>query len=97
MSHEARKRAFNALPETCPTVDKIVARIMDDAEDDITTRIKDQVTETFREVLVDAYDEVIELEGKLDEANNERDDWEAKAQDAIAEVTRLTNILEQIR
>jgi DNA anti-recombination protein RmuC len=63
---DASRRAFRAVDETCPTVDRESRRVSE-ALDDMVRHIKDKCTEPLRDALIEAYDEVITLEDERDE------------------------------
>lgn len=59
----ARKRSFEAISETCPTLETIMEHATD--------RIKKEITEKFREALVEAYEKIDELETQVGDLERE--------------------------
>lgn len=78
-SHEARKRAFGAVRETCPAVDDAMGELIDGLNDltvggfkrdmpDLVKKATDAVkekTNELRDALVSAYEELIEAEAEV--------------------------------
>lgn len=82
MAHpDARRRAFRAVEETCPIVDREAERV-GDALDEMVKRIKSDCTEALREALIDAFDQVIELEGERDELQERVEELEGELEQA---------------
>lgn len=69
----SRHRAYDAFPETCPKVDSIM--------DEATERIKNEVTGKFRDALIEAYDQVEELEGKVEDLETRVEELEGEIED----------------
>lgn len=57
-----RRNSFDAVPETCPTVDRIFETACD--------AIKDKVTQPFREALTEAHEKIEELEERVSDLEN---------------------------
>jgi hypothetical protein len=87
-SSDAERRAFRSFEETCATVDRLTEQL--------AQCIKDDVTGPFRAALVEAHQEVIDMEAERDAMALDRDtalDRIEALEDEVGELSRERDAL----
>jgi predicted nucleic acid-binding Zn-ribbon protein len=85
----AQRRSFDAFPETCPVLERLVQQELDYAEDAIVKAVKEKVTYRFREALDDAYQEVEDAEERINDLEEQVSGLEAEVEGLKDEIANM--------